>query len=106
MGLRLVLYLGPAAIEFTELLDGGPFPYLETVGSLVMQARAGYLKGLGIGESPRLDVVLCNDGNRVADIIGQPLRARADVFDGDAAYWQGVVSTASYGRKVGLSISA
>ena len=105
--MRLVLDLGGNEIEFTEPLSGGAFPYLLEVGELRIAARAGYLSGLGVGESPSLAVTLDNAGNRAADIIGAPLRAAASVYDDDdSVYWSGIVSAASYGRTIGLTIDA
>ena len=104
--MRCVLTLAGVAIEFTEALAGGDFPYLLEVGALRLAARAGYLSGLGVGESPSLAVTLNNAGNRAADIIGAPLRARASVYDGADAFWSGVVSAITYGRTLELIIEA
>jgi len=102
-----VLDLGGNEIEFTEPLSGGAFPYLLEVGELRIAARAGYLSGLGVGESPSLAVTLDNAGNRAAGIVGAPLRATASVYDDDdSVYWAGIVSAASYGRTIGLTIDA
>lgn len=105
--MKLVLYLDPAQIEIGEALSDSAMPYLISVGVLRMQARAGYISGLGVGESPSLEVTLDNCQNRVADIIGQPLRKRADVLeDDDTPYWQGIVSALSYGRDITITIGA
>lgn len=105
--MRLVLTLGGAQVEFTEPLSGGQFPYLLEVGVLRIQARAGYLSGLGVGESPSLSVTLDNSANRVADIIGAPLRARATVYDDDeSVFWAGIVSGISYGRTLDITVEA
>ena len=105
--MRLVLDLGGNEIEFTEPLSGGAFPYLFEVGTLRIAARAGYISGLGVGESPSLAVTLDNASNRAADIIGSPLRARATVYDDDGStYWSGVIAAASYGRVIGLTVDA
>lgn len=105
--MRLRLYLDPAVIEIGEPLSGSAYPYLTTVGALRLQARAGYISALGVNESPSLALVLDNCGNRVADIIGQPLRRRADVLNDDGSpYWQGVVSAVTYGRMIGLTVAA
>jgi len=105
--MRLVLDLGGNEIEFTEPLSGSLFPYLLEVGELRIAARAGYISGLGVGESPSLAVTLDNAGNQAADIIGSPLRARATVYDDDGStYWSGVIAAASYGRVIGLTVDA
>lgn len=105
--MRLVVQLGGGQVEFTEPLSGGTFPYLIEVGDLLVAARAGYISGLGVGESPSLAVVLDNAANRAATIIGAPLRAAATVYDDTGAeYWSGIISAATYGRTVGLTIDA
>lgn len=105
--MRLVLDLGANDITFAEVGSGGAFPYLLEVGDLRIAARAGYLAGLGSGESPSLAVALDNTGNRAAEIIGQPLRAAATVYDDDGSvYWSGIVSEAAYGRTIDLTIDA
>lgn len=105
--MRLVVDLGGNEIEFTEPLSGGAFPYLLEVGSLSIAARAGYISGLGVGESPSLEVALDNSGNRVAGIVGQPLRAPLTVYDADdSVFWQGIVSSVRYGRTITLTVEA
>lgn len=105
--MRLVLTIGANPVEFAEVGSGGGFPYLLDVGDLHVAVRAGYLSGLGVGESPSLAVTLDNTGNRAAGIIGQPLRARATVYDDDdSVYWSGIVSTIEYGRTVAMNIEA
>jgi hypothetical protein len=39
-------------------------------------------------------------------IIGRPLRAAADVYDGDTLFFSGLVSTVTYGRVLELEIDA
>ena len=105
--MRLVVELGGGQVEFTEPLSGGAFPYLLEVGELRVAARAGYISGLGVGESPSLEVVLDNAGKRAADILGQPLRSLATVYDDDGSeYWSGVISAATYGRTIVSTVDA
>lgn len=105
--MKLVLYLDPSAIEIGEELSAAKMPYLSSVGVLRMQARAGYISGLGVGQTPSLTVTLDNCANAVADIIGQPLRKRADVLNDDGTpHWQGVVADISVGRTINLTIGA
>lgn len=105
--MRLVLWLGGTPIEFTEPLSGGLFPYLSKVGTLRLEARGGYRDGLGVGESPSVLVSLANNDNRAANIIGQPLRARGDVYNGDdSLYWSGLVSRIAYGNEIDIEIQA
>ena len=105
--MRLVVQLGGGQVEFSEPRSSGVFPYLLEVGELRIAARAGYISGLGAGESPSLTVTLDNAANRAAGIIGQPLRAQATVYDDDASvYWAGIVSAVSYGRTIALTVDA
>ena len=105
--MRVVLSLPPSEIEFTEALSGGKFPYLLDVSALRIAARAGYISGLGVGESPSLTFTLDNAGNRAADIVGHPLRARCAVYDdADAEYFSGAVSAVAYGRILEVTVEA
>lgn len=100
-------HLGQAVIEIGEELSGAAYPYLKAIGALRMQARAGYITGLGVGETPSLTLTLNNCGNRVADILRQPLRKRCDVVNADGSfYWQGIVSGLAYDRDVTVTVSA
>ena len=105
--MRLILALEPSELEFTEPSAGGALPYLADAGELHEQARAGYITGLGIGETPSLVLTLTNHGRRVAGIIRQPLRARADFYD-DAGRlrFSGLVASIAYGRTITLTIDA
>jgi hypothetical protein len=103
---RLVLMIDGLPIEFTFPAAAGPFPYLLEVQNLRESCRAGHLNNFGVGESPSLVVALDNGGRKVATIIGQPLRARADVYDDAASYFGGYVSALEYGREILLTIEA
>lgn len=96
--MRLDLALEPSVISFTRVADGGEFPWMLTVGTLRLQARAGHLTGIGVGETPSLQVVLDNKGKKAAKVIGRPLRVRATVYDGDDLFFDGTVASIEYGR--------
>lgn len=103
--MRLVLDIAGAPIEFTSLTDDGPYPYLISVGTLQIAARAGRLAGLGVGESPSLDVLLANNERQTAPLIGLPLRARATVYDDDGAvFFAGAVENILFGRTITLKL--
>lgn len=106
--MRLVLELDPNALEFTEENSGGPYPYLLTVGSLRMSARAGVQTGITATESTSLTVTMNNRGGRVAAIVGRPLRVAASVYDDANAFlFSGIVSTVEYkGGALTLEIDA
>ncbi len=104
--MRAVLNLGGTLLEFTAKTDTeGPYPYLISVGLLRVAARAGRVAGLGVGESPSLDVRLDNTERQTAPIIGNPLRAPVDVaFDNGDPFFSGVVSRVEFGRTITLTL--
>ena len=104
--MRLVLVLPPSEISFTPTNDDGPYPFLLEVGTLRVAARAGRESGIGVGESPSIDVQLDNAGNHVASIIGSPLRVRATVYDGDTVFFTGIVANVRHGRTIQLTIES
>lgn len=103
--MRLVLTIGGTAIEFTEPLSDGAFPYLVAVSGPKIQARAGYISGLGVGEAPSMTASLDNTDNRVANIIADALRCRADHYEDDGSLsFSGVVSGIKHSCTTVLSI--
>lgn len=104
--MRCVLWLGGTPIEFTE--SGGKFPYLAKVSRLRNSVRPGYRTGIGLASAASITVTLDNTNGRVASIIGQPLRAPADVYDdADELIWSGIVSgMPSIGNAIELTVGA
>lgn len=90
--------IGSAVFEFTEPLNGGALPYLDSVTGPQIQARAGYITGLGVGEAPSMTAVICNDpGGHAAKILSKALRCRADHYEDDGSLsFPGVISAISY----------
>jgi hypothetical protein len=102
----LVLRFEPNPIEFTLPEALGPYPYVLEFSNLRLAARAGHLSGLGVGESPSMQVKLTNREGRVARMIGQPLRVLAEVWEDGELYFAGLVQSAEYGRQIALNIEA
>ena len=104
--MRAEFNLGGTLVEFTQKTDeAGPYPFLLRVGVLRMAARAGRAAGLGVGESPSLDVELDNTERQAAPIIGNPLRSPVTVkFDDGSTFFSGVVSRAQYGRTITITL--
>lgn len=103
--MQAVFNLGGTSVEFTQKTDEGPYPYLLLVGVLRMAARAGQTSGLGVGESPSLDIQLENSERQSAPIIGNPLRVPVAVqHDDGSTFFSGVISRVEYGRIITLTI--
>ena len=104
--MRLSLELAGGTVEFTQV-DDGPYPYLTSVGTLRIAARAGTLAGLGVGESPSVAVALDNTERQVAAIIGNPLRGIATItYDDGEPFFAGAVSNITFGRSIDLVVTA
>lgn len=106
MARRLVLTLGSSVVEFTALNDNGPYPFLISVGHMRIGARAGEAAGFGSTETPSATVQLQNESRRVATLIGNPLRARAEIYDGAALAFVGFVSRVRYGLAIELTLES
>lgn len=105
--MRVVLTLGTALVEFTPINSTGPYPFLVSIGNIRITARAGATSGFGTTETPTATVRLQNASRRVADLIGNPLRVRADVYDdSNALAFVGFVSTVSYGLMIDLTLES
>lgn len=104
--MRLLLTVGGNAFEFTPLNDSGPYPFLSNVGTIRVAARAGSPSGLGSTESPSAAATLQNHGGRVAALIGNPLRARAELYDGDFLAFAGFVASIRYGITIDLNLES
>ncbi len=102
--MRATINLGGTEVEFTRKTDAeGPYPYLISVGTLRVAARAGRQAGFGVGESPSLDVLLDNGERQSAALVA--LRAPVTVYDdADEVFFAGVVSRIGYGRIIVLTL--
>lgn len=105
--MRLVLRLDGSPLEFCERNAGGPHPYLDSVGTLRVTARAGDAIGIAATESSSLTVTLDNCERRAATDIGRPLRVDAEVYDdADELFFSGIVTAITYRRMISLEIDA
>lgn len=104
--MRVTLALDPSDITFTTIAEEGPHPHLLAVGTLRMAARAGYASGLGVGESPGIEVLLDNNDRQVSRIIGTPLRVRATIHDGGVEFFAGIISRVRFGRTILLKLES
>jgi hypothetical protein len=103
---RAVFDLGGTTVEFTRKTDtDGPYPYLTRVGTLRVAARAGRQAGLGVGESPSLDISLDNNERQTAAILGNPLRAPVTVYEDDGdIFFAGAISRIQFGRVIVVTL--
>lgn len=105
--MRAVFELAGATVEFTPKTDSGPYNVLLAVGTLRVAARAGSISGLGVGESPNLDIVLDNNDRQTAQIIGNPLRIPVVItYDDATPFFAGVVSKVQFGRTIIVTLGS
>lgn len=92
-------------LEFTE--RGGPYPWLASVGTLLLAARAGHLQGVGVGESANVVCSLNNDRGQATRLLGYPMRWPAWLYDDDdEELLAGVVQAASFGNPMQITLEA
>lgn len=104
--LRFVLTIGGSAIPFTPLNDPGPYPFLKAVGTIRVAARSGSSSSFGATEAPSAPVTLQNIAGQVAELIGNPMRARGEIYDGTALLFTGFVASIRYGRSIELTLES
>ncbi len=104
--MRLVLTIGASVFSFTPIGDNGPYPFLSAVGSITVAARAGATSGFGATDTPSASASLLNKRKRVALLIGNPLRAKAQLYDGAALVFSGTVSAIDYGLNIDLTLES
>jgi len=106
--MRLDIVLAGGVLSFGGAVDPvAAYPWLEEVGALRMAAVAGQPAGSNSGESPSLEVVLRNDKQRAAGILGEAMRARATVYDdAGGVFFDGTVSAVALGRTLVLTVEA
>lgn len=104
---RLVLFLDPSQVPFTEQGTDTDNPLLISIQTVRIAARAGTVSGLGSTESPSAKVSLDNNGGITAEIVGYPLRVRAELYDHEDLFMVGTVSDFQFGvSTLDLTISA
>lgn len=95
------------ALEFVSPTTDGEFPWLTFVGTLIQEARAGHLEGIGTVQTASLQVELDNEDKQASSLLGRPLRALADVYDDDdELFFSGLVQSLRYGRTMKLGLEA
>lgn len=106
--MRVVLSVPGADLEFVPPhADGAPYRYLVAVGALRVAARAGRVAGLGVGESPNLEVQLQNAARETASLIGTPLRCPVMVYEDDGSlFFDGIVSKVALGKTITLTLES
>lgn len=105
--MRFVLTIGGSVLSFSPLNDDGPYPFLQGAGTIRISARAGSSSAFGRNETPSASAVLSNQNGRVAALIGNPRRARAEVFDDDErSAFVGFVSSIKFGLAVELRLES
>lgn len=103
--MRVVINLEGVPLEFTPINSGGKFPFLDSVGSLRIEARAGSVSGFGSGAAPTASFVLDNANNVVSDLIGAPLRALTQIYDDDDVLtFAGLVSSIRFGSTLEVTL--
>lgn len=81
--------------------------WLLGVDSLFLHARTGQSRGPFSDQNASLVVRLQNDSRRASNLIGQPLRKRAEVYHDDALYFAGLVGPIEYaGDTLTITIEA
>jgi hypothetical protein len=106
--MRFVLTVGTSVFSFTPVGDeAGPYPFLVSVGGIHSTARAGAPSGFGATDTPSASVTLLNQNKRVALMVGDPLRAKADIYDNsDRLAFSGTVSNIDYGLEMTFQLES
>lgn len=106
--MRIEVDIAGATLRIAEITDADDeYNYLISVGTLRMAARAGHLSGLGVGESPSLDLLLQNNKRQTITLLGTPLRAPVRCYNKDESlFFEGIVSKVTLGKTVTLLVES
>lgn len=113
--MELLLYLDPDnPLSFVEpgvLPADAPDsrPWLNYVGDLAMLARTGTVKGTFSNQNPSVTVQLINRARQASKLVGQPIRANAELWDPRASgvlYFEGLVQLLTYGSVLEIEIGS
>lgn len=96
--MRLRITVDGVALDFVEPRAHGAYPWLTSVGTLLLAASGGHLDGPAVGEGANVSFELNNDQRQAAILLGRPVRAPAALFDDDdEELFVGLISTLLYG---------
>ena len=102
--MRLDVELGATAVEFGAIGTSHARPWLRSVGTLRVAARAG---GTGATEASTLTVLLDNAAGQAARVLDVPLLRMATVFDASGAeFFRGTVQRVRPGQGYELTIES
>lgn len=102
--MRLEVELGATVLEFGAIGTSHARPWLRSVGTLRVAARAG---GTGATEASTLTVLLDNAAGQAARVLDVPLRRMATVFDvSGAEFFRGTVQRVRPGQGYELTIES
>lgn len=102
--MRLEVELGATTIAFEAVGSSGARPWLRSVGTLRIAARAG---GTGATESSQITVLLDNSSGQAALVLDVPLRRMATIFDAaGATFFRGTVQRVRIGQSLELTIES
>jgi hypothetical protein len=110
--LRLELTFPGLTLSFYPAHDPAPsgaglaFAWLVSVSPINELASVSLVASMGAGESGSVSVNLDNTGNQAGDLLGLPLRVPAQVFDGDALLFSGIVARVQSGIEFSLDLEA
>lgn len=103
--------MGDAPLIFVEPLtepSAAPNarPWLTEVSGFSRAARSQAFRSSGSAEAASITVVLENRERQASILVRVPLRVRAEVHDGTALYFAGLVQSCAYGTALVLGIEA
>lgn len=110
--MELRLYLDPDApllfVEPTVAPADAPNAHAWYLGDsdLLLIARTGQFRGAFSDQNASITVKLNNHNRQASKLIGQPLRVRAELYDGATLYFAGFVQDIGYGTAIELDIGA
>jgi hypothetical protein len=104
---RVAVELDSATVEFARPDADAPFPWFMRVSPLRMAARAGTPTGLGVAQTPSVDVVIDNANAQAKAILGHPMRRRVTIYnEDDSIYFEGLVQRMRVSHSLVLVVEA
>lgn len=103
---RMVVYMDPSPIAFTEQGTDEAYAWLMEISELRIAARAGSVSGIGATESNSVTAKIDNTKARASKLLGYPIKKRVDLYDREELFFSGYITGFDANESFDVTIEA